>query len=274
MDKFLAEKIECFLSKETPTDKEIRDAALLLLQCAPARSRSIYNSAMVRPRGMLAWIRADLRKYYAIHAKGLASPEEVRRFNDGTVAAVEESLATRPEDAEEEVPQVPVLGIRGKREDHDLLPEEVQALWVRNAERWKKMRQLHAQLAQLMARPDYAPCDGNELCYLLRKADTDLRNDYETYDSFVITPNAPEGQKAAPEDRVDEFTDNVKAIQNARAVISRGLSRKTDHTEESLRNVQDAVNTLFELRQAVSPKTIEKLKALNIAIPGTEHAEG
>ena len=128
------------------------------------------------------------------------------------------------------------------------------------------MRKMHAQLAQMIARPGYAACDGNELCFQLRQLDTELRNDYERYDSYV----AEDKKEKSSADSVEIFTDNVKTIQNARTQISRGVNRKTPHTEASLQKLQDAVNTLHTLNQVIKPETADKLKALGIVMP--QHA--
>ena len=278
MDHILTAKIYNFLQLENPTEAQIIEGATLLLQCNPNRERGIYNSAMRRPKAMLPWIRTDLKKYYDIRQRGLTTPE-VEKFNNETVGRVEQTLslvpcgvATEGEDA----PVVPLLGTRGMREDHDQLPPDVQAIWERNAERWKKIGRLHFQLAQMIAKPDYAPCDGNELCYQLRMVDDELRNDYEMYDSYVLSDDPSDivdGGSAT--DKVDVFTDNVKTIQNARTAISRGLARKTAHTEESLKRLQDAVNTLLALKQVLKPETTEKLRAAGVSVPQTAtDAEG
>ena len=281
MDQILTAKIYNFLQLEKPTEAQIIEGATLLLQCNPNRERGIYNSAMRRPKAMLPWIRTDLKKYYDIRQRGLTTPE-VEKFNNETVTLVEETLPKVPEGVAQEdedgAPAVHLIGARGIRDDHEQLPEEIKAIWERNAERWKKMSRLHFQLAQMIAKPDYAPCDGNELCYQLRQVDADLRNDYQIYDSYAIesaTPEAGTSNDESKGDSVDVFTDNVKTIQNARTAISRGLGRKTPHTEESLQKLQEAVNTLFALKQTIKPETMDKLKAVGISIPQTEaNAEG
>lgn len=280
MDHILTAQIYNFLQLENPTEQQIIEGATLLLKCNPNRERGIYNSAMCRPKAMLAWIRADLKKYYDIRQRGLTTPE-VEKFNNETVALVKETLSLVPDNVPvdppaegNEAPFVPVLGVRGRREDHEQLPDDIKAIWDRNAERWKKMSRLHFQLAQMIEKPDYAPCDGNELCYLLRKVDSDLRNDYQIYDAYDAKPTTPVVDSKEVKDKVDEFTDNVKTIQNARTAISRGLARKTQD-EASRKKIQDAVNTLFALKQVIKPETIEKLKAIEIAIPNsTDDAEG
>ena len=264
MNNYLAEQIGRFLENDKPSDQEVMDAAKLLLQCDPIRSRGIYNSAMVRPRSMLPWIRSDLKKFYDIHQKGLKSKDEVFLFNTETVTLIRETLSQRPVDvSEEELPFVPVTGIRGKRPDHDALPESIQECWNRNSERWKKIRQLHAQLSQMIARPGYQSCDGNELCHLLRQADKELRKDYKRYDTFVLTPSAKGQEK---KDSVDSFTDNLKTIQNARTAITRALQRKSN-TNEQLFALQQSVDTLLALRQKITEKTAARLKAIGIVIP-------
>lgn len=277
MDQILTAKIYNFLQLEKPTETQIIEGATLLLQCNPNRERGIYNTAMRRPKAALPWIRTDLKKYYDIRQRGLTTPE-VEKFNSETVSRVEQTLSMVPSGVAQEgddAPVVPALGTRGMREDHDQLPPEVQAIWESNAERWKKMARLHFQLSQMIAKPDYAPCDGNELCYQLRQVDDDLRNDYEIYDTYDVVKSVVSSKPDAAADNVDVFTDNVKTIQNARTAISRGLGRKTPHTEESLRKLQDAVNTLFALKQTIKPETTEKLKAVGISIPQTEaDAEG
>ena len=272
MDQILTAKIYNFLQLKNPTEEQIIEGATLLLQCNPNHERGIYNAALRRPQSTLPWIRTDLKKYYNIRQRGLTTPE-VEKFNTDTVRRVEQTLSFVPGGVAQEggdAPVVPVLGTRDMREDHDQLPPEVQAIWDRNADRWKKMGRLHFQLAQMIAKPDYAPCDGNELCFQLRKVDDDLRNDYAIYDSYVVKAATPASGADAP-DRVDEFADNVKTIQSARTAVSRGINRKTPHSEESLRKLQDAVNTLFVLKQSVKPETVEKLKAIGISIPDSEN---
>lgn len=261
MDNTFNLKIQRFLALCKPSDAQIIEGATLLLQVSPERSRGIYNSAIRRPQAMLPWIRTELKKHLAIRKRGLTS-ETVGQYNRETVKKVEQSLSIVPTTVQlgkAETPQVPILGTRGKRADHDTLPEEIRRLWETNIDRWQQMRKYHAQLAQMIAKPNYASCDGNELCYQLRQMDDALRADYAKYDSW----HASVSQK----DNVEVFTDNVKTIQNARTSISRGLARKSDHTEASLKKLQNAVNTLFALKQTIKTETIEKLKGVGIVIP-------
>ena len=268
MDQILTQKIYLFLQKSNPADEEIVEGAMYLMRISPARYRSLYNSVCKRPKAFYAWVRRELQKQYDIRKRGL-NLSDVAEYNNETKKAVEETLSTIPEDASDDAEEtseslrVPILGVRGKREDHDSLPDSIKALWDKNTENWKKIRELHVQLSVMISKPDYQPCDGNELCYLLRQADTDLRNNYALYDSYVAIPDSPSSDTA---DKVDNLSDNVKAIQKARTTITRNL-KEEDLTDKQLQKVQDAVNVLVSLKQDFKPETIERLKAVGISIP-------
>ena len=261
MEKSLSDRIARFLAIEKPTDDQIREAALMLLQCDPKRARGIYNTAQKRPASMLAWIRTDLRKHLGIAQRGLKR-EDVEQYNSETLKKVRETLQYAPEGVEvkQEKGDIPVLGVRGKREDHDALPEKIQQLWDSNKTHWQQARKLHAQLALMIERPDYAPCDGNEACYQLRQLDDSVRKAYERYDAYEMPKDgAPDG------DSVDDFTDRVKTISAARTAISRALGRK-EQTAESMEALRTAVQTLKDLKQGFKPQTAEKLRLLGIDI--------
>lgn len=243
MDNILTAKIEKFLNIKSPTDEQIREAATLLLQCNPARERAIYNTAMISPKSTLPWIRTDLKKYLGIRKRGLELPQ-VKEYNEQVLEKVKKTLTA---------------GIRGKREDHDSLPPEIQTLWEKNAETWKKISQLHAQLAQMIAKPDYQPCDGNELCHVMGEANAELHKNYAKYDGY-----STEGEDSRK--KVDDETGDVQVISSARTTISRGLNRRTQ-TDESLQKIREAVAVIVSKGQKLKPKTVERLNAIGISVP-------
>ena len=258
MDQNVTKQIEKFLSIAKPSDEQIREGALLLLRLNQS-ARGLYNSAMARPQSMLPWIQADLKKYLGIRKRGLKT-SETEAYNRETERLVKQTLTVVPAEVAKAIGNVPESAQKGKRPDHDQLPEHIQEIWPKNAERWKKLRQMHIQLGVMIKQPGYQPCDGNELCHALRQLDADIRNDYRRYDEYDV--NAPTANK----DSVDTFADNVKTIQAARTTISRGLQRKKQD-DKSLEKIQQAVNTLFDLQQVIKPATVEKLKAIGISVP-------
>ena len=132
MDNNLTMKIGAFLKVEHPTDKQIIDAAEMLLQLDPGRERGVYNSACQRPQSLLPWVRADLQKFYKIRIAGITNAE-VGKYIEETEKVVLEDLQQKPEGIEVATTDNPaVTSERGKRADHDQLPDEIQALYVEN----------------------------------------------------------------------------------------------------------------------------------------------
>ena len=197
-----------------PSDEQIIEGANLLLRLDPSRNRGLYNSAMRRPQSLLAWIRTDLKKYLGIRQRGL-EVSQVEHYNKASLKGVEKTLSYIPDSvslAAEPAPRtgIPELGVRGRRKDHDALPEDIRLLWDKNADRWKQLAKMHYQLAQMVAKPGYAACDGNELCYQMRKLDDSIREDYKRYDSWQPS-SAPKKQGKKQADSVDNFTDIPEA---------------------------------------------------------------
>ncbi len=258
MDNNLTMRIGAFLKVEHPTDKQIIDAAEMLLQLDPGRERGIYNSACQRPQSLLPWVRADLQKFYKIRVAGITNAE-VGKYIEETEKVVVEDLQQKPEGIEVATTDNPaVTSERGKRADHDTLPDNIKALWDDNAKRWQKMRELHNQLALMVAKPSYQQCDGYELCYTLRQTDNALRSAYKQYDEYK-EPDHPE----TPEEKVQRI---IRETGAARTCISRTLT-KEELADKDVDKLQAAVNTLVENKANIKPETIGKLKAAGVTIP-------
>lgn len=259
MDNNLTMKMGAFLKKEKPSDKEIIDAAEMLLQLDPGRERGVYNSACKRPQSLLPWVRADLQKFYRIRMDGITNAE-VGQYIDETEKVVVEDLQQKPEGIEsvDTSDNPAIVSVRGKRADHDSLPDNIKALWNENAKRWQKMRELHSQLALMVAKPGYQQCDGYELCYTLRQTDNALRSAYKQYDEYK-EPDHPE----TPEEKAQRI---IRETGAARTCISRTLT-KEELADKDVDKLQAAVNTLVENKANIKPETIEKLKAAGVTIP-------
>lgn len=258
MDNNLTMRIGAFLKVEHPTDKQIIDAAEMLLQLDPGRERGVYNSACQRPQSLLPWVRADLQKFYKIRVAGITNAE-VGKYIEETEKVVVEDLQQKPEGIEvATTDNLAVTSERGKRADHDTLPDNIKALWDDNAKRWQKMRELHNQLALMVLKSDYQQCDGYELCYALRQADNALRSAYKQYDEYK-EPDHPE----TPEEKAQRI---IRETGAARTCISRTLT-KEELADKDVDKLQAAVNTLVENKANIKPETIGKLKAAGVTIP-------
>lgn len=231
----------------------------MLLSLDPGRERGIYNSTLRRPQSLLPWVRADLKKFYENRKRGMDN-NEAKAYEAETEKLVTETLSAVPEgvektDADKDKPTL------GKRTDHDTLPDDIKALWDKNVKRWKQISQLHAQLAAMVAKPDYQSCDGNELCYQLRQADNALRKDYDRYDNYKI-PDGTESHEETAEEKAIRINDQ---INKARVYVTRTL-KKGNLDEDDVDTLQDAVNLIYNVGKSFKPDTIEKLKAAGVTI--------
>ena len=94
---------------------------------------------------------------------------------------------------------------KGKRADHDTLPDEIQALYVENLGILQKMRELHLRLRNLSTEENPArDCDRYPFLKELIELDKRLHSNWEQYDHFtgadgeaVMTADAREESKKA-----------------------------------------------------------------------------
>jgi hypothetical protein len=75
---------------------------------------------------------------------------------------------------------------QGKRADHDILPEEIQALYVENLSLLQRMREVHLRLRTLSTAD--APCPDSERYPFLKELielDKKMHANWEQYDHYV-----------------------------------------------------------------------------------------
>ena len=85
---------------------------------------------------------------------------------------------------------------KGKRLDHDSLPDDIKAKYVENLSLLQRMRELHLKLRSLSL--DTAPCPDSERYPFLKELidlDKKMHANWEEYDHFVAT--APSAKAAA-----------------------------------------------------------------------------
>ena len=288
IDKLFRAKVEEWLSKNKHTEAELADGAMMVLQCN--RNHAMYNTIMRRParfedkiayelRKHLRYLKDDLnldgvkdleRKVLPVIGKAIADTEETA---DKAAAALgeipEDSYLPAPAlSSEEPYEQTDAIVARGKRTDHDTLPETIRAIWDKNAERYKKIKQAHETCKTLEA-----ACDRYEYTKAIAELWDAYKKDFDTYDHYVLVPvNEEAGTQTPAADEVQLSADDLKAINNARSYISKNLqklldikSRSTlsDFSEqkemESWRErIQQRVDVLISTKQVIT----DDLKAL------------
>jgi hypothetical protein len=80
---------------------------------------------------------------------------------------------------------------KGKREDHDRLPDEIQACYVENLSLLQQMRELHLHLRNLSL--DNAPCPDSDRYPFLKeliRLDKKMHENWDRYDHYIISDEA------------------------------------------------------------------------------------
>ena len=177
LDNKFTELIQKWL--ETPTDeRDYSVGALYLLKLSG--NQIMYRNIMANPTSKAEFIEYNIRKYYNFRVQALthAQVEEMQKQVD-VIAQEHFSL-------EEESPAKDFK--KGKREDHDSLPDEIQALYVENLSIVQRMREVHLKLRSLST--DNATCPDSERYPFLKELielDKRLHSNWEQYDHFVGT---------------------------------------------------------------------------------------
>ena len=177
LDNKFTELIQKWL--ETPTDeRDYSVGALYLLKLSG--NQIMYRNIMANPKSKAEFIEYNIRKYYNFRVQALThyQVEEMQKQVD-VIAQEHFSL-------EEDNPAKDFK--KGKREDHDSLPDEIQALYVENLSIVQRMREVHLKLRSLSA--DNATCPDSERYPFLKELielDKRLHSNWEQYDHFVGT---------------------------------------------------------------------------------------
>ena len=177
LDNKFTELIQKWL--ETPTDeRDYAVGALYLLKLSG--NQIMYRNIMANPTSKAEFIEYNIRKYYNFRVQALThyQVEEMQKQVD-VIAKEHFSL-------EEESPVKDFK--KGKREDHDSLPDEIQALYVENLSIVQRMREVHLKLRSLST--DNASCPDSERYPFLKELielDKRLHSNWEQYDHFVGT---------------------------------------------------------------------------------------
>lgn len=286
-DVKFTQKIKQWFDSEH-TDENIREGAMLLLQIN--NNRHLYQQIMLRPQRMLEHLKYELQKHYDYRIKGL-SLDEVRKF-DGEVTPLLQKAVDSTADADklaaDVAPHLPFVDAentdsidataiiaKGKRADHDQLPDDIKEIWDANIQRWKRIKELFEACKAYQL-----SCDRfeglNAANEEFQKMLLTLKTEYYAYkQSMDQYDHAVPGQK---EENVETKTDVVisaNAIGNARSYITKNIDKliqlkadgKTEQAEKLQANIEQRVKTLLDAKAEIKPATLDKIKEAGIVIP-------
>ena len=312
IDKLFRARVTEWLSKEKHTEAELADGAIMVLQCN--RNHALYNTIMRRPARYEEKIAYELRKHLR-YLKDDMTLDEVKKMEayilpviGKAIADTEETadkaaaaLGEIPEDSflpapalssEEPFKQTDAIVARGKRTDHDTLPETIRAIWDKNAERYKKIKQAHETCKTLTA-----ACDRYEFTSAIAELWADYKKDFDTYDHYVLVPvNEEAGTQTPDTEEVQLSAEDVKAINAARPYISKYLPKLTalvaaakqegftDKQAKELEGwrekIQQRVDVLVRTKQVITDELRQQLTEADIKLEisdsdgqGQEHSD-
>lgn len=237
-DPILTSQISDWLNA-SPKQRSLEDGALLLLRLNA--NRIMYQ--MILRNRLAEKLEYELQKHLNIRLHGLTRAE-VAKVEKQVMPRLKKELANGEE-------------YRGRRADHDSLPDKVKALYERNGTRW---RQMHRLFETLKTMRDAQPCDRHELVHQLIQLDDAYRTDWEKYDHWQPEDEEPEAEPEPTE-------AGVREIIAARKAISYGRKKLASETDEEKRAallipVKNAVSVLRSANQTFREDTIAALKEL------------
>lgn len=192
MDHKFTELIKKWLEKPE-TERDYSVGALYLLKLSG--NQIMYRNIISQIDRRHDVVDYQLQKYYNFRVQALthAQVEEMAAQVE-TIVAEHISLAATAD----EQPQ------KGKRPDHDTLPDEIKAKYVENLSLLQRMRELHLRLRSLSL--ENATCPDSERYPFLKELislDKKLHANWEAYDHYVAPgPEAkpsrsPKGKRSA-----------------------------------------------------------------------------
>lgn len=222
MDNKFTEKVQQWLN--TPaSERDIEAGAMLLLQLN--RNRILYNNIVRKPQRFMAKLEYELRKYLKIRLDGY-TVQQVAQMEREVIPAValtlDKGVPAEPSTDEEETTRY-----IGRREDHDALPEDIQALYERNGEVYAKLKETFETLKCM---ENAQACDRYEYLKVLRELDDEYRSNWEKYDHFdPSAATSTEGENQSSGQKVSAarkyLSSNKEKLASA---IEAGDEKKAD----------------------------------------------
>ena len=247
LDQRFTQQLQAWL--DTPSDsRSLETGAELLLRL----NKNRWMHQMILKKRNFSKLEHELKKYLAIRLEGLTKREVVAMEQTVLPLATESLELGAPvitTDAE-----LPKGNYRGKRQDHDTLPLELQDLYERNGDIYFKMKQLFETLKQM---ENDTPCDRHEYLKQLDELDKAYRQNWETYDAWSAVSSGP----------VQHVTDapTAQQLQAARKYVSANKKKLAETGDEALREkIQQRIDLLLSSDQGFDEDYKKELEELGL----------
>lgn len=209
MDHKFTEQIKQWL--ETPeTERDYTVGALYLLKLSG--NQIMYKNIISQIDRRHDFVEYQLQKYLNFRLQALTH-EQVQQMEKEVEQIVAEHIPLAA--TADEQPQ------KGKRSDHDLLPDVIKAKYIENLSLLQRMRELHLRLRSLSL--ENSTCPDSERYPFLKELitlDKKLHANWEAYDHYV----APDPE--ATPTRSASSTKSLGSAKNAKRAAVGSNSKK------------------------------------------------
>ena len=242
IDTKLTQRIQAWLNAPKE-ERDLRTGADLLLLIN--RNRWLYQQIL--RRGLWSKLEYELSKHLRIRLDGLTR-DDVARMEVHVLPRIKKSLV--------------VARYRGKRPDHDSLPEKIQKLYEDNGQRYERMKQAYNDLLGMM---QAEPCDRYELLKCLSELDDNYRAAWADYDAYKAAPGDFSKEKGISSPTAAQVSAARKYLStNApklRASVEAGESEKADSLREKM---QERVKLIVSAGEGFKPDFSAELERLGL----------
>lgn len=262
MDDKLTQQIQDFINVESSA-RNLEAGALLLLKLN--KNRTLYNNIIRKPQKFEDKLLRELKKHLLLRLDK-KTIQDVVLMDKILVPRVEALIANAVPISIEEDHTITVA--KGKRKDHDSLPEEIQLLWTDCASIFKNIKLLHENLKKM---EKSAPCDRYELLKQLDEQDTLYRFKMADYDNFKVGAELPQSGKNKTEKQTP--AEVAKAVNAARTYLSKNkdklkklLAEKSDKYPVLRDKMQERYSFLIESGNQVDDEQKKELVAGGLTV--------
>lgn len=265
IDDKLTNDMQSWLNTE-PAKRDLLKGADMVLKLT--RNRILFQNISRNPQKFASKIEYELKKYLVIRLDR-KTIQDVVKMDKELVPAVAETLAAfQPEiSSDDDTPQEAVIA-KGKRTDHDSLPEDIRRLWEDNKDIYFRLKQTFETLKTMK---DALSCDRYEYLKQLEELDAKYRDNMYRYDHF--NPDAQAAGSAEGESPEDP-AEMAKKVSAARGYLSDNKKKlaelkeagEQDKFDKLLAKVQRKYDFLVSTGNNVSDDQVIALRELGLKV--------
>lgn len=214
MDHKFTEQLHKWLA--TPKDeRDYEQGALFLLKLSG--NRIMYRNLVANPGARADFIEYQIQKYYNFRVKDLTHTQ-VQEMTAKVEKIVSETLSDESSEKKQ----------KGKRDDHESLPDEIKAKYVENLSILHRMREVHLRLRTMSLESATCP-DSERYPYLKELIDLDKRMhaNWFDYDNYVVNKTVTKKTKATATKKTTSTTKKAAASTKKNATTPKKTAKKS-----------------------------------------------